>query len=66
MEEMQTLDPQQDERTKVQSWRLHVLLEAGYPIELAEQVAESDADLHHAVQLVENGCTPEVATQILL
>jgi hypothetical protein len=66
MEEMQTLEPQQDERAKVQGWRLHVLLEAGYPIELAEQVAESDADLHHAVELVDSGCTPEVATQILL
>lgn len=63
---MQTLEPQQDERAKVQGWRLHVLLEAGYPIELAEQVAGSEADLHDAVQLVENGCTPEVATQILL
>jgi hypothetical protein len=66
MEEMQTLEPQQDERAKVQGWRLHVLLEAGYPIELAEQVAESDADLHHAVELLDSGCTPEVATQILL
>ena len=63
---MQTLDPQQDERAKVQGWRLHVLVEAGYPIELAERVAESDADLHDAVELVEQGCSPDTAIQILL
>jgi hypothetical protein len=66
MDEMQTLEPGQDERVKVQSWRLHVLIEAGYPIELAERVAESDADLHDAVELVDQGCTPETAAQILL
>ena len=66
MDEMQTLEPEQDERTKVQSWRLHVLIEAGYPIELAERMADSDADLHDAVELVEQGCAPEIAAQILL
>jgi len=66
MDEMQTLEPGQDERVKVQSWRLHVLIEAGYPIDLAERLAESDADLHDAVELVDQGCTPEVAAQILL
>ncbi len=66
MEETQTLEPEHDERLKVQSWRLHVLIAAGYPIELAERVAGSDADLHDAVELVEQGCTPEVAAQILL
>jgi hypothetical protein len=63
---MQTLEPEQDERAKVQSWRLHVLIEAGYPIEVAEQLAESDADLHAAVQLVDDGCAAEVAAKILL
>lgn len=65
-EETQTLEPEHDERLKVQSWRLHVLIAAGYPIELAERVAGSDADLHDAVELVEQGCTAEVAAQILL
>jgi hypothetical protein len=54
------------ELAKVASWRLHVLIEAGYPIELAERVAESEADLHDAVELVEQGCTPEIAAQILV
>ena len=66
MEEMQTLEPQHDERAKVQGWRLHVLVEAGYPIDLAEQLAESEADLHEAVQLVDSGCQPDVAVRILL
>jgi hypothetical protein len=66
MEEMQTLEPEQDERAKVQGWRLHVLVEAGYPIDLADVLAESDADLHAAVELVEQGCSPETAAQILL
>ena len=54
------------ERSKVESWRLHVLIEAGYPLELAERVAASEADLHHAVELVEKGCSPETAAAILL
>ena len=67
MEELQTLDAGQDERTKVESWRLHVLVEAGYPLPLAERLARSDADLHTAVDLVTvRGCAPEVAAQILL
>jgi len=54
------------EREKVVSWRLHVLVEAGYPAELAEQIARSEADLHHAVELVVAGCTHETAAAILL
>jgi hypothetical protein len=54
------------ERAKVESWRLHVLIEAGYPLPLAERVAGSEADLHIAVDLVAAGCTPAVAAEILL
>jgi len=60
-------DPEQDERGKVESWRLHVLIEAGYPLPLAERVARSGADLHSAVELVgRRGCSPEIAAEILL
>jgi len=55
-----------DERGKVESWRLHVLMEAGYPIPLAERVAGSSADLHQAVALLQSGCTPELAAEILI
>ena len=54
------------ERAKVESWRLHVLIEAGYPLTLAERLAASEADLHIAVDLVAVGCSPETATEILL
>lgn len=54
------------ERSKVESWRLHVLIQAGYPLPLAEQLAGSDADLHHAVELVSRGCAHDVAAAILL
>jgi hypothetical protein len=57
----------QDERGKVESWRLHVLIEAGYPLPLAERIAQSGADLHEAVELIgRRGCAPEIASQILL
>ena len=54
------------ERDKVESWRLHVLIEAGFPLSLAERVAASEADLHTAVDLVDAGCTPQTAAEILL
>jgi hypothetical protein len=56
----------ESERSKVESWRLHVLIEAGYPLPLAERLAASEADLHIAVGLVENGCGHAIAAEILL
>ena len=56
----------QSERSKVEGWRLHVLIEAGYPLPLAERLAASDADLHRAVALVESGCEYTTAAEILL
>jgi hypothetical protein len=67
MEELTILEREQDERGKVESWRLHVLMEAGYPLPLAERIAQSEADLHEAVELVGlRGCSADVAAQILL
>jgi hypothetical protein len=56
----------QSEQAKVESWRLHVLMEGGYPLALAEKLAASDADLHAAVELVGKGCDPATAAEILL
>lgn len=56
----------EDEQSKVESWRLHVLIEAGFPLPLAERVAASEADLHVAVELVTQGCKPVTAAEILL
>jgi hypothetical protein len=56
----------QSEREKIAGWRLHVLVEAGYPVHLAERVAHSEVDLHRAVELVKRGCDATVAAEILL
>jgi hypothetical protein len=62
----QTIEQPQTEREKVESWRLHVLIEAGYPLSLAEKLAHSEADLHRAVELIGAGCQFETAAEILL
>ena len=62
----QIAEHDQSEREKVAGWRLHVLIEAGYPLPLAERLAQSDADLHTAVELVRKGCEPLTAAEILL
>jgi hypothetical protein len=56
----------ESEQAKVESWRLHVLMEAGYPLPLAERLAGSQADLHRAVELLTQGCSPQTAAEILL
>ena len=56
----------QSEQAKVESWRLHVLMEAGYPLPLAERLAGSEADLHEAVALLRQGCAAATAAEILL
>jgi len=62
----QILEPLFDERSKVESWRLHILIEAGYPLSIAERLAVSEADLHLACALLGQGCEPETAAEILL
>ena len=56
----------ESERAKVESWRLHVLIEAGFPLPLAERLAASDADLHTCVDLKRQGCAPATVAEILL
>jgi hypothetical protein len=65
-ETTEIIEPEGGERSKVESWRLHVLMEAGYPLPLAEKLAGSEADLHRAVELVTLGCAPETAAEILI
>lgn len=44
-----------------------MLLDAGYPIPLAEQLAANETvDLHQAVELVDHGCPPPTAARILV
>lgn len=62
----ETLETEPSERAKVESWRLHVLMEAGYPLSVAERLAASEVDLHRAVELLSRGCSPQTAGEILL
>jgi hypothetical protein len=65
-ETTEIIEPDGGESSKVESWRLHVLMEAGYPLPLAERLAGSEADLHRAVELVGQGCDPQTAVEILI
>jgi hypothetical protein len=55
-----------DVAASVAQWRLETLERAGYDHELADRIAHSDADLHRAVALLERGCSPQLAAEILL
>jgi hypothetical protein len=51
----------------VEQWRHEALERAGYGAEAATVLAAShDVDLHRAVELLQRGCSPELALQILL
>jgi hypothetical protein len=55
------------EQELVEQWRAEELERAGYPLQAAiELAARMDVDLHRAAGLLRNGCTPELALQILL
>lgn len=52
---------------RVEQWRHEALERAGYSPEAALVLAAShDVDLHEAVELLERGCSVELALQILL
>lgn len=55
------------ELDRVEAWRASELLRAGYPADVALEISvRSDVDLHQAVELIGNGCPPDVAARILL
>lgn len=50
----------------VELWRFEQLLEAGYPLDVADRLAaRRDVDLHQAVELLERGCPVLTAYAIL-
>jgi hypothetical protein len=53
------------ESERVASWRLEQALELAVSLELAEEFAVSDGDLHRLAELVDAGCPPDVAARIL-
>ena len=61
------LQPRGSEHERVERWRADMLERAGYSTEAAAELAPRlDIDLHYAIGLLERGCSPEVALQILL
>jgi hypothetical protein len=55
------------ETTKVVRWRAERLERAGFPPALALELAgRVEIDVHRAIALIEHGCAPDVAAQILL
>ena len=61
-----TISERESEKAKVESWRLHVLIGAGFPLPVAERLAASEADLHTCVDLKRQGCEPATVAEILL
>jgi hypothetical protein len=52
---------------QVEDWRLEQLLDAGYDIDAATNIAKRpwhEVDLHQAVDVIRNGCPPELAAEI--
>ena len=55
------------EQELVERWRAEELERAGYPADVAAELAmRTDVDLHRAAELLKQGCSPDLAVQILL
>jgi hypothetical protein len=54
------------EQELVERWRAEALERAGFPEDVAAELAtRNDVDLHRAIHLLENGCSPQLAADIL-
>ena len=63
---MQTKTTAVQARDQVVRWRREQLVGSGFAPALAARVAENtDYDLHALIELVEQGCPPELAVRIL-
>jgi hypothetical protein len=55
------------EQELVEQWRAEELERAGYPAGAAAELAmHAEVDLHHAVELLQKGCSADLALRILL
>ena len=55
------------ELERIERWRVEELMRAGYGTRAAGRLAtRHDIDLHQAVELLGQGCPPELAVKILL
>ena len=61
------LTKQETEQERIERWRAEELERAGFEASAASLLAaRADVDLHYAIDLLRNGCQPELALQILL
>ncbi len=59
--------PDDTEIERIERWRIEALERAGYDPRAAARLAASpEVDLHLAIELIERGCTPDLALRILL
>jgi hypothetical protein len=65
---MSTLEIQPETETeRIERWRYEALVRAGYEPSAARRIAaRPEIDLHHAVDLLQRGCSAELALAILL
>lgn len=58
--------PDETELERIERWRAEELERAGYDSQVAGKLASRhDVDLHRAIELIEQGCPPELAARIL-
>jgi hypothetical protein len=63
---MQAVAPARVPTSDVEAWRLRRLVDGGFPLPLALQLAATPGvDLHALLGLVDRGCTAELAARIL-
>ena len=63
---MQTETRHEQAEREVARWRREQLVEAGFPVTLAERLSKDPRyDLHALIELVERGCRPDLAVRIL-
>ena len=63
---MQTETTAERARAELTRWRRDQLAASGFPLPLAARLAaDRRYDLHALIELVERGCSPELAVRIL-
>ena len=63
---MQTQTTREETANEVVRWRRDQLVASGFPRTLAADLAKNERyDLHALIELMEHGCSPELAVRIL-
>ncbi len=61
------MNPIEAESARVERWRAEALEKAGFDVMSAQELAaQPHVDVHRAIALVESGCPPDLAVQILI